>query len=149
MRPAILVVALLLVALDAAPAAADTSVEFKSPLGIINCRGDRVPPAYISCLTLKSDWPAYPVRTCQEGDFFNDEISLGINRGTRFLELGGCHNDVGPICIPQCKALAYGDHVDIGLIRCSSARNGVTCRYFKGRRVGFRIAYEGYTVWRA
>jgi hypothetical protein len=148
MSCAVLIVALLLFALGAARAAADTSVEFKSPLGNINCRGDRVPPACISWLTLKSDWRAYPVRTCQEGEFFNDN-SLGINRGMRFLELGGCHNDVGPICIPQRKALAYGDHVDINLIRCSSARNGVTCRYFKGRRVGFRIAYEGYTVWRA
>jgi hypothetical protein len=33
-------------------------------------------------------------------------------------------------------------------VRCASARSGVTCRRRDGRRVGFRIAREGYTLYR-
>ena len=39
--------------------------------------------------------------------------------------------------------------MNIGPIRCRSAANGVTCRYVRGKLAGFRIAREGYVIWRA
>ena len=44
--------------------------------------------------------------------------------------------------------LAYGKSLSIGPIRCRSALNGVTCRYVSGKLAGFRIARQGYVVWR-
>ncbi len=62
--------------------------------------------------------------------------------------------DVGPLCGPSgsgltCTTLAYGRSVDLGPIRCSSATTGVTCRYRSAPRAGFRVAREGYAVFRA
>jgi hypothetical protein len=44
--------------------------------------------------------------------------------------------------------LAYGRALTLGSVRCVSATNGVTCRRLDGRRVGFRVAREGYTLYR-
>ena len=64
------------------------------------------------------------------------------------MTIGACRGDVGPLCFRDCTTLAYGKSVDIGPIRCRSAVNGVTCRYVRGKLAGFRIAREGYVVWR-
>jgi hypothetical protein len=49
----------------------------------------------------------------------------------------------------RCTTLGYGRSVDLGPIRCTSATIGVTCRYRTAPRVGFRIAREGYVIFRA
>ena len=50
--------------------------------------------------------------------------------------------------LPRLHDAALRQSVDIGAIRCRSAVNGVTCRFVRGKHAGFRIAREGYIVWR-
>ena len=91
-----------------------------------------------------------PPKVC-DGDFGPDKIWLGVSGRARAVHAGSCRYDVGPYCFPSakehCKVLAYGHHLEIGAIRCLSTSNGITCRYIKRPRVGFRIAYEGYSLW--
>jgi hypothetical protein len=137
--------AIVLAAIGAAPAAAATSlVHFKSPSGNINCIGG-TSPVFVQCLVRSASWAQTPVRPvgC---DLDWDAHELGL--GNRRVTLGACRGDVGPRCFGDCKTLRYGQSVSIGPIRCRSAANGVTCRYVRGQLAGFRIAREGYIVWR-
>ena len=144
MRRAILIVVLALTA-GAGPAAADPVVaHFQSPSGNINCIGGTV-PAYVECQVRHAAWPAKPPRPigC---DLDWEAYNLGL--GSRRVVLGACRGDVGPRCFHDCTTLRYGRSVNIGPIRCRSESNGVTCRYVRGKHAGFRIAREGYVIWR-
>jgi hypothetical protein len=145
MRRVTILAALALAALGAAPVGAVTSlVHFKSPSGNINCIGG-TSPVFVECLVLHSAWPKSPARPAGcDLDWEAHNISLGGRR----VSLGACRGDVGPRCFHDCRTLAYGKSVSIGPIRCRSAANGVTCRYVRGKLAGFRIAREGYIVWR-
>jgi hypothetical protein len=137
-----------LLALSAAPAQA-SFVHFTSPSGNIDCIGDARAPAFAECLVQRASWPRLPPKpsTC-DLDWVPTELDLGH----RHVSVGACRGDVGPLCTTgsgRCTTLAYGHAVDIGPIRCSSATNGVTCRYRTTPRVGFRVAREGYTVFRS
>jgi hypothetical protein len=125
-------------------------VHFKSPSGNINCMlvtGEGPPNA--SCLVKKAAWPHLrPKPASCDLDWDPTELELG---GTR-LFVGSCRGDIGPLCTPTgedaCRVLAYGRAATLGPIRCLSAAAGVTCRRTDGRRVGFRIAREGYVLYR-
>jgi hypothetical protein len=151
MRRAILTI-LALAAILVGPASAGARlVHFKSPSGNINCLGGTPSPsspAWVSCMVLKETWPHLPTRPKEcDVDFYAPEIGLGDRR----VSLGSCRGDVGPVCYPgsgRCTTLGYGRSVSIGPIRCRSAANGITCRYVRGKLAGFRIAREGYVVWR-
>jgi hypothetical protein len=142
--------AALAIGLTTAPATgaggAARSAHFQSPSGNINCRVDATSA---HCLVKRNAWRRRPSRpTWCDTDWFPAEVSLSGSR----LTLGSCRGDVGPMCLPaaglRCTTLAYGKSVTVGAIRCTSARNGVTCRRRIGRRVGFRIAREGYVLYR-
>lgn len=139
-------VVLAVVASTMSAVAAARDSHFQSPSGNINCR---LEASWVDCLVKKDTWPTHRSRPAScEVDWFPAEISLA-GQG---LRVGSCRGDVGPLCLPQtgltCSVLAYGRSVSNGLIRCVSAKNGVTCRRRDGRHVGFRIAREGYTLFR-
>jgi hypothetical protein len=130
-----------------AGAAQSKLIHFKSPSGNINCLGDTVAPVFVDCLVKSSSWAHKPPKPAScDLDWAPTELAVG----RRHVSVGACRGDVGPVCGPAtglaCTTLAYGHSVDIGPIRCTSAANGVTCRYRTAPRVGFRIAREGYVV---
>jgi hypothetical protein len=127
-------------------AAADPVVaHFRSPSGNINCIGGTA-PAYVECLVKRATWPRTPPKPVGcDLDWEAHNLSLGGRR----VVLGACRGDVGPLCAHDCTTLRYGRSVAIGPIRCRSAAIGVTCRYVHGRLAGFRIAREGYVIWRS
>jgi hypothetical protein len=146
MRRALLIAVTALLAIAAAPAAAGARlVHFQSASGNINCLGDTISPTFVGCLVRTATWahpPSKPARCDLDWDPY--ELQLGSRRAS----VGACRGDVGPRCFHDCTTLRYGSSVNIGPIRCRSAANGVTCRYVHGKLVGFRIAREGYVVWR-
>lgn len=121
-------------------------IHFQSPSGNINCR---LESAWVDCLVQKETWPRHPSKPAScDLDWFPSEISMsGL-----VVRVGHCRGDVGPLCAPhaglRCSVLEYGHFSSVGPIRCVSAKNGVTCRRRDGRQVGFRIAREGYTLFR-
>ncbi len=145
MRCAILI-ALVLAAVGAAPAGAATDlVHFRSPSGNINCIGG-TSPVFVDCLVKNENWPSERARPAGcDLDWFPNQLNLAGRR----VSNGSCRGDVGPLCFKDCTTLRYGKSVNIGPIRCRSAANGVTCRYVRGKLAGFRIAREGYVIWRA
>jgi hypothetical protein len=157
-RHALAIAAVALAAIAPAPASAETNlVWFTSPTGNINCLGGSPPSAFVTCMVMDSHWPHQPVppKDC-DLDFYPQEIGLGSSGGVRRTSLGSCRGDVGPACPGHCKKLRYGTYINFGPIRCHSARysgsahnGGIACRYRTGKRVGFHIAYEGFTIWHA
>ncbi len=145
MRCAILI-ALVLAAVGAAPAGAATDfVHFRSPSGNINCIGG-TSPVFVDCMVKSASWPSTRARPAGcDVDWFPEQLNLASRR----VFIGSCRGDVGPLCFKDCTTLRYGKSVNIGPIRCRSAANGVTCRYVRGKLAGFRIAREGYVIWRA
>jgi hypothetical protein len=143
--------AVLALALSFHPAAArPTFVHFQSPSGNINCLGSAAAPASVDCLVKRSAWPRKPPKPAScDLDWDPTDIALSHRR----TSVGACRGDIGPGCGPfsgsSCTTLRYGRFVDIGAIRCTSAANGVTCRYRTAPRVGFRIAREGYVLFRS
>jgi hypothetical protein len=127
-------------------------VHFKSPSGNINCIGQAAytgTPDFVQCLVKQATWLNKPSRpkSC-DLDFDPQTISLGHRKAT----VGSCRGDIGPLCVDPadpCRTLAYGRSVDIGPIRCTSATNGVTCRYRTAPRAGFLIARERYVLYRS
>jgi hypothetical protein len=126
-------------------------VHFQSPSGNINCIGsaaDSYQSAFVDCLVRKNAWPNKRAKP-SNCDLDWDPTTLGLSKRKVFI--GSCRGDIGPLCAysnDRCTTLAYGRSVDIGPIRCTSATAGVTCRYRTSPRVGFRIAREGYVVFR-
>jgi Family of unknown function (DUF6636) len=132
-------------------AVASSLVHFQTPSGNINCIGGpafKGSSAFVECLVRKNSWPrlaAKPARC----DLDWDPATLQLGR--RRVTVGSCRGDIGPLCTnisDRCTTLAYGRSVDMGPIRCSSATNGVSCRYRTAPHVGFRIAREGYVLFR-
>jgi hypothetical protein len=142
--------ALLGILAGASAGAAPQLVHFKSPSGNINCMlGNGGGAAYASCLVRHSTWRVVPRKPAScDLDWAATELEIG----GRNLFVGSCRGDIGPLCEPSgadaCTTLAYGRSVTLGPIRCTSAVTGVTCRRTDGRRIGFRIAREGYLLYR-
>ncbi len=135
----------LLLAGAAAPSVpAQSIVHFRSPSGNIDCVMFGAGAECVSRSTRGCTLRARPA-SCDLDWVPN---SLGVS-GTRVF-VGACRGDVGPLCYAGsgCRTLAYGRSISLGKVRCASARNGVTCRRVDGRRIGFRIAREGYRLYR-
>jgi DNA-binding transcriptional regulator YdaS (Cro superfamily) len=141
----LLVLAALALVICAAPASARL-VHFTSPSGNIDCLGSTSAPASVSCYVQRTTWSRTPPRPSWcDVDWFPTEVGLS----KRQTMVGSCRGDVGPTCFPgACGRLAYGRSLEIGSIRCSSATNGITCRYRTSPKVGFRVAREGYVLFR-
>jgi hypothetical protein len=136
----------LAVAGSATPSRAASDVHFRSPSGNINCI---LTGTYADCVVRHAAWPRYPAKpaTC-DLDWSRSEIEVFRSS----VRVGSCRGDIGPLCVAtsgfRCRILEYGQSVAPGAIRCSSSTAGVTCRYRTGRRVGFRVSREGYTLYR-
>ena len=134
-----------------APTAQSKLVHFRSPSGNINCIGaaaDASQPAFVDCLVRTNTWPSKRAKPAN-CDLDWDPAQLGLSH--RKVYVGSCRGDIGPLCIDAadpCSTLAYGRAANLGPIRCTSTTTGVTCRYRTGPRVGFRIAREGYVIFR-
>ena len=126
-------------------------VHFRSPSGNINCIGQAAfagTPAFAQCLVKKASWRRKRPKPAS-CDLDWDPQTLAV--ASRRVSVGSCRGDIGPLCIDPanpCRTLAYGRFVDLGPIRCVSATAGVTCRYRTAPRAGFRIAREGYVLYR-
>jgi hypothetical protein len=147
MRRSLITAILLLATVGAVPSAATTRiVHFKSPSGNLNCIAGTAPNAFVECLARNATWAH--VRAKPAGcDLDWAPYNLSLN--TRRVTIGACRGDVGPRCSNDCTTLAYGKSLNVGPIRCRSAVNGITCRYVSGKLAGFRIARQGYVVWRS
>jgi hypothetical protein len=135
---------LALAASASSPVSAQSLVHFRSPSGNINCV---MFAGGAECVVKQQSWPRLRARPAScDLDWVPNELSVS---GTRVF-VGACRGDVGPLCFAGsgCRTLAYGRSTTLGRVRCSSARSGVTCRRLDGRRIGFRIAREGYTLYR-
>jgi hypothetical protein len=132
-------------------AVASSLVHFQSPSGNINCIGGGAfqgIPASVECLVRKNTWPRFAPKPAR-CDLDWDPATISLSR--RRVSVGSCRGDIGPLCTStsdRCSTLAYGRSVDMGPIRCTSTTAGVTCRYKTAPRVGFRIAREGYVLFR-
>jgi uncharacterized protein DUF6636 len=128
----------------AGAADAQSFAHFRSPSGNINCIAFATGA---ECVVKKHSWPHVPARPAScDLDWVPANVSLS---GTR-LFVGACRGDVGPLCYQGsgCRTLAYGRGITMGKVRCVSRTSGVTCRRVDGRHVGFRIAREGYVLYR-
>jgi hypothetical protein len=143
---ALLTAILALAALAVVPGVAGARlVHFQSASGNIDCLGDTTSPSFVQCLVRSATWAQPPRKPlgCKL-DWDPHELQLA----SRHVTIGACRGDIGPRCFHDCTTLRYGTSVNIGPIRCRSAAIGVTCRYVRGKLAGFRIAREGYIVWR-
>jgi hypothetical protein len=146
MRRAILIAVVVLACAGTAPAGAATKlVHFTTPSGTIDCIGGTA-PTFVECLAQGATWAKVRTRPANcDLDWEPYNLSLESRR----VIIGACRGDVGPRCFHDCSTLAYGRSVNIGPIRCRSAAIGVTCRYVRGTLAGFRIARQGYVIWRS
>jgi hypothetical protein len=148
-RPPLCAALLVLVALLALPAAASArAVHFTTPSTNIDCRGEG---ASISCLVEVASWPRLPPRPANcDVDWIPTQITLSSGR----VSLGSCRGDIGPLCLPSgpdsCTVLRYGRSLVLKRngIRCTSRRTGLTCRTRNGTGAGFKVAREGYRIFR-
>jgi Family of unknown function (DUF6636) len=130
-------------------ALASSLVHFQTPSRNINCIGGSAfqgTPAFVQCLVRKNNWSRLRAKPAS-CDLDWDPATISLSR--RRFSVGSCRGDIGPLCTntsDRCSTLPYGRSVDMGPIRCTSATNGVTCRYRTAPRVGFRIAREGYVL---
>ena len=151
MLAAVFVAALTLAVPHHAAPAQSTLVHFQSPSGNINCIGAGAgsgQAAFVQCLVRKATW-ATKQRKPANCDLDWDPQTLSLSN--RKVSIGSCRGDIGPLCVytsDKCSTLAYGRSVDMGPIRCTSATTGVTCRYRTAPQVGFRIAREGFVIYR-
>ena len=115
--------------------------------GNINCIGGTA-PAYVECQA-RAARPGRSRRPKPIGcdlDWEPYNLSLGSRRVDPRRLPRRCRARAASTTARRC---ATGKSVDIGPIRCRSAANGVTCRYVRGKHAGFRIAREGYVIWRS
>ena len=123
---------------------AQSLVHFTSPSGNIDCL---MFGAGAECVVQKQSWPHLRPRPAScDLDWVPNNLSVSGSR----VFVGACRGDVGPLCYAGsgCRTLGYGRSLVLDNVRCVSARDGVTCRRVDGHRVGFRIAREGYTLFR-
>ncbi|HKJ35588.1 MAG TPA: DUF6636 domain-containing protein [Solirubrobacterales bacterium] len=123
---------------DGAPPPADLEVaeltSFSSPTGNIGCVVD---PASVRCDIAERDWSPPPAPA---------DCSLDYGQGVQ-LTAGGTAELVcaGDTALGGGSALAYGESIAAGLLRCDSSRAGITCRDIETGR-GFSLARGSYEI---
>ena len=107
---------------------------FSSPSGNIGCLIDR--PS-VRCDIGERSWePPAPPRGCKLDYGQGIELPAGAEAG--FVCAGDTALRAGP-------ALAYGDSIAAGLLRCESSEAGMSCRDIESGR-GFSLSHEGYEI---
>jgi hypothetical protein len=126
---------------DGAAPGADTVVTeatpFSSPSGNIGCV---IEPLFVRCDIAERDWdPPQAPADCE----------LDYGQGLT-VEAGGaadlvCAGDTTVGAAGADSALAYGQSIAAGLLRCESRRSGIRCRDIETGR-GFALSREGYEL---
>lgn len=107
---------------------------FSSPSGNIGCLIDR---SRVRCDIAERDWePPEPPDDCDLD--FGQGIELVAGSEAGFVCAGDSALGAG-------SALAYGESIAAGLLRCESSRAGMSCRDIETGR-GFSIARERYEI---
>jgi hypothetical protein len=107
---------------------------FSSPSGNIGCFIDR---SSVRCDIAKRDWE--PPEAPADCDLdFGQGIELVAGGEAEFVCAGDTALGAG-------SALAYGESIAAGLLRCESSRAGMNCRDIETGR-GFTIARERYEI---
>lgn len=128
--------ALVLVAVGAAPAAAQDMASFRSPTGNIHCLMLGGNPAFARC-DLRAFTPSY--RRPADCDLDFGHAFEVASRGY-----------AGPVCAgdtviqPGSPVLPYGAAISLGGITCRSERTGMTCTNRDGH--GFSVARAAQRV---
>jgi hypothetical protein len=121
----------------AAPRASREVIEltgFSSPSGNIGCFIDL--PS-VRCDIGERDWePPQAPRRCELD--YGQGIELPAGAEARFVCAGDTALGGGP-------ALAYGDSIAAGLLRCESSEAGMSCRDIESGR-GFSLSRQGYEI---
>lgn len=122
--------------LTASPAAAEEIVGFTSPSGNIGCMLDST---FVRCDIRQRDW-APPPRPpdCPTVTGYGQGIELGAGRSPQFV----CAGDTAH---SNSDALAYGDSISAGVLRCTSAESGITCNDTRSGH-GFTISRQAYQL---
>jgi len=119
---------------------------FKTPSGNIVCYHSPgpadLPRPFIGCGIKSGLKPAPPRRSCQEGGYAGDRVSMNA---TGRVRVPSCAGDPGALVgESRARVLDYGKTWSGGGIRCTSAETGLTCRNKSGH--GFFLSREH---WRA
>ena len=120
------------------PASTDREVNeltgFVSPTGNVSCMIDA---DWARCDILDNDWSPPPRPADCEFDY-GQGISLAPGEQAEFV----CAGDTafGPD-----EVLPYGDSITAGVLRCESAKSGITCRDVQTGH-GFSISLEAYRL---
>ena len=126
--------ALLPLTAPAATAGADDLVTFISPSGNVGCILDT---DYARCDIVDRDWNPPPRPADCEFDYGQ---GIGIASGEKAAFV--CAGDT---TLGGEKALAYGQSITRGQLRCDSSENGISCRD-AGTGHGFSIARQVYQL---
>jgi Family of unknown function (DUF6636) len=126
---------------DGAPPAADKVVTeatpFSSPSGNIGCV---IEPLFVRCDIAERDWdPPQAPADCELD--YGQGLTLEAGATAELVCAGDTTLGVGG---PDA-ALAYGESIAAGLLRCESERSGIRCEDVETGR-GFALAREGYEV---
>ena len=78
--------------------------------------------ALAHCLVSQHDWKVSPYQGECDADFSSEVQVRGAAKGEAFTE---CRSDA----LPGGEVLDYGHWVQVGNLRCTSARTGLTCRH--------------------
>lgn len=123
---------------DGAPPPADLEVSeltmFSSPTGNIGCA---IEPSGVRCDIGERDWSPPPKPSGCAGDY-GQGIALEAGSKPGFVCAGDSTLGAG-------EALAYGQSIAAGLLRCESATTGMTCTDTETGR-GFMLAKEQYKL---
>lgn len=107
---------------------------FSSPSGNIGCFIDR---PRVRCDIGEREWdPPDPPADCELD--YGQGIELVAGGEADFVCAGDTALGAGP-------ALAYGESIAAGLLRCESSRSGISCRDIETGR-GFSIARERFEI---
>jgi hypothetical protein len=144
-------------ALASSPAGAQ-DVNFTTPSKNIDClmlefenQVQQVEEVFVSCLVKNAAWKKKPAKPADcDLDWSDSEIGLSIvGTGAKAkvsVNVGACRGDIGPLCGPGCSVLGYGKTAKVGVVSCTSAASGVTCRASIGKRKGFTVSKAGYKI---
>jgi hypothetical protein len=139
----------------AKPVAAQSfgGINFQTPSGNINCEVYQDEDGnYGDCVVKSNTWKNAKKKPSDCGlDWEPAEISLNSEKSgssiVNTISVGSCRGDIGPLCNPDtCPTLDYGESIQVGRIKCTSLKAGVTCVTTKGKKRGFTIARAGYTL---
>lgn len=123
-------------AVNGIPVARADFTGFTSPSGNIGCF---LVEDYARCDIRERDWSPPPrPADCASFTGYGQGIGLDAGKPARFV----CAGDTA---MSSDRPLGYGESITKGVLTCSSAQSGITCRDTQSGH-GFSIARQGYQL---